>query len=69
MPNHDFYFARYVRKLALYSDVIHLFDWKSAVEHDVVFKMCDSVRTYIARDIPAFVMCIASMENLAHPYL
>ena len=23
-----FYFARCVRKLALYSDVIHLFDWK-----------------------------------------
>ena len=29
-----FYFARCVRKPALYSDVIHLFDWKSAVEHD-----------------------------------
>ena len=29
-----FYFARCVRKLELYSDVIHLFDWKSAVEHD-----------------------------------
>ena len=29
-----FYFARRVRKLALYSDVIHLFDWKSAVKHD-----------------------------------
>ena len=28
------YFVRRVRKLALYSDVIHLFDWKSAVEHD-----------------------------------
>ena len=24
----------YIRKVALYSDVIHLFDWKSAVEHD-----------------------------------
>ena len=35
MPNRDFfYFARYLRKLALYSDVIHLFDWKSAVERD-----------------------------------
>ena len=35
MPNVlFFYFARRVRKLALYSDVIHLFDWKSAVEHD-----------------------------------
>ena len=29
-----FYFARCVRKLALYSDVIHSFDWKSAIEHD-----------------------------------
>ena len=29
-----FYFTRYVRKLALYSDVIHSFYWKSAVEHD-----------------------------------
>ena len=29
-----FYFAWCVRKLALYSDVIHSFDWKSAVEHD-----------------------------------
>ena len=29
-----FYFARCVRKIALYSDVIHSFDWKSAVEHD-----------------------------------
>ena len=36
MPNRDFffYFARCVRKLALYSDVIHVFNWKSAVEHD-----------------------------------
>ena len=30
MPNCDFYFARCIRKLALYSDVIHLF----AIEHD-----------------------------------
>ena len=29
-----FYFAWCVRKIALYSDVIHSFDWKSAVEHD-----------------------------------
>ena len=29
-----FYFAQCVRKLALYSDVIHSFDWKSAVEHN-----------------------------------
>ena len=26
-----FYFAWCVRKLALYSDVIHSFDWKSAI--------------------------------------
>ena len=32
--NSDFYFARCVRKIALYSDFIHSFDWKSAVEHD-----------------------------------
>ena len=29
-----FYFARCVRTLALYNDLIHLFDWKSAIEHD-----------------------------------
>ena len=29
-----FYFVRLVRKLALYSYVIHSLDWKSAVEHD-----------------------------------
>ena len=29
-----FYFTRCVRKIALYSDVIHLLDWKSAIEHD-----------------------------------
>ena len=35
MPNHDFfYFALCVRKLALYSDLMNLFDWKSTVEHD-----------------------------------
>ena len=32
--NAIFYFSQSVRKLALYSDVIQLFDWKSAVEHD-----------------------------------
>ena len=31
----DFFnFARCVSKLALCSDVIHSFDWKSVVEHD-----------------------------------
>ena len=36
MPKRDFFTScgAYVRKLALYSNVIHLFDWKSAVEHD-----------------------------------
>ena len=29
-----FYFAWCVCKIALYSDVIHSFDWKSAIEHD-----------------------------------
>ena len=35
MPNWDYYFARRVRKLALYSNVIHLFE--------VMFKKRDSV--------------------------
>ena len=29
-----FNFARHIRNIALYSDLIHSFDWKSAVEHD-----------------------------------
>ena len=38
MPNRDlFYFARCVRKIALYSDAIHSFDQKSAIEHDGCF--------------------------------
>ena len=36
MPNRDlFYFTQCVRTLRYYSDVIHSFDWKSAIEHDV----------------------------------
>ena len=35
IPNrYFFYFAWCVHKIALYSDVIHSFDWKSAIEHD-----------------------------------
>ena len=34
MPNQIFYFARRARTIALYSDLIHSFDWKSAVEND-----------------------------------
>ena len=29
-----FFFARFLRKLRYYCDVIHSFDWKSAIEHD-----------------------------------
>ena len=29
-----FYFVRCVRKLCYYSDVIHSYNWKSAIEHD-----------------------------------
>ena len=39
-----FFTSRRMCKLLYYSDVIHYFDWKSAVEHDDrVFKMRDSV--------------------------
>ena len=34
MPNVIFYFARYVHKLRYYSDVIHSFNWISAIEHN-----------------------------------
>ena len=29
-----FYFPRCIRQLRYYSDVIHSFNWKSAIEHD-----------------------------------
>ena len=38
-----FYFARRALKLRYYGDVVHSFVCKSAVEHDVVFKMRESV--------------------------
>ena len=53
-----------MRKLHYYGDVIHSFDWKSAVEHDSGLKC---VIVYLARDIPAFVMyCVygASRSSL-----
>ena len=56
-----FYFARCVYKIVLYSDVIHSFDWKSAIEHN------GGVIVDLARDIPAFVMyCVygASRSSL-----
>ena len=48
-----FYFARRTRKLRYYGDVIHSFDWKSAVEHDGGLKC---VIVFLVRDIPKFVM-------------
>ena len=33
-PNPDVYFAQCLHKIALYSDIIHSLDWKSAIEHD-----------------------------------
>ena len=54
MPNCDFYFARCVRKLRYYGDVIQSFNWKSAAEHDGGVLKC--VIVYLARDIPPFVM-------------
>ena len=51
----------------LYSDVIHLFDWKSAVEHgggiDLWWWCLKSVIVYLARDIPAFVMYCVNGES------
>ena len=60
-PNHDFYFARCLRKLCYYSDVIHSFDWKSAM---VVFKMRDSVPT--ARY--SSVRNVLRLWSIPHPY-
>ena len=65
MTNSDFLLravtGAYVNLRYNYSDVIHSFDWKSAIERD---------GAYLARDIPAFVMYgIAFTENLAHPHL
>ena len=35
MPNHDFFTLHSANvKLHYYSNVIHLFDWKSAVKHN-----------------------------------
>ena len=66
MPNcDDYFFARCVRKLVLYNDVIHLFDWKSAVEHDGVFKMRDSIPN--ARY--SSVCNVLRLWRIIHPYL
>ena len=54
MPNRYFFTSRGTYEIALYSDVIHSFDWKSAVEHDGGVLKC--VIVYLARDIPVFVM-------------
>ena len=49
------YFVQCVRKLCYYSNVIHSFDGKSAVEHDAWWCL-NCVIVYSTRDIPAFVM-------------
>ena len=46
----NFYSARRIRKLALYSDVIHSFDWKSAVGTRWWCLKCVIVN--LVRDIP-----------------
>ena len=45
----------------LYSNVIHSFDWKSAIEHDGGVLKC--VIVYLARNIPAFVMYCVNGET------
>ena len=55
MPNHDFTWC--VRKLRYCSDVIHSFDWKSAVEH------LKCVILYIVKDIPTFIMYYVYEES------
>ena len=41
MPNPVFfYFALCIRKIALYRDVIHSFDWKSAIEYGGEIRNC-----------------------------
>ena len=47
-------------------DVIHSFDWKSAENTMVVFKMHESI-VYLARDIPAFVMYCVNWSILLIP--
>ena len=34
MPNHEILLCAVVCKLQYYSNILHSFDWKSAVEHD-----------------------------------
>ena len=46
-----FYFARRVRKIALYSDLIHSFDWSRRTRW-----WCLCMIVYLARAIQAFVM-------------
>ena len=60
-----FYFARCVRKLALYSDVIHSLDLE--ISRRTRWWCLKCVIVYLARDMPAFVMyCVygASRSSL-----
>ena len=59
MPNRDFfYFAQYVRKFALYSDVIRL-----EISRITGWWCFKCVIVYLARDIPAFVMYCVNGES------
>ena len=59
----SFYFVGCIRNFPLYSDVIHSFDWKSAIDHNSGFKY---VIVYLARDIPVFVMyCVYGASCLS----
>ena len=73
-----FNFARRARKIALYSDLTHSFDWKSAVEHDGVFKMRDSVpstryssvcNVLRQRNIQLIPILIESTDSIIHASL
>ena len=66
MPNRDFFTSRgaYVklRKIALYSDLIHSFDWK--ISRRTRWWCLKCVIVYLARVIPAFVMyCVNGASN------
>ena len=66
MPNRDFYFARCVRKIALYSDVIRTLI-RLEISRRTRWWCLKSVIEYLVQDIPAFVMyCVygASRSSL-----
>ena len=56
-----FYFVPRAHKLRYYGNVIHSFDWKSALEHDSWCLQCMIV--YLVGDIPSFVMYCVNGES------